>query len=313
MRIGPVLHCHHIWGKGSRRSPITSVLMNITDAQAIRAIRHPERYGPRARYGDGEGGLQSRARGLTRAILDTFPVVKFGSSTPNVQSNGKDIESTDSADNSAMEMTSHHKAQLGEEPYRQTAEKKAMAEAIERDAAAPESAEEDSSSSQRASSSSNVVTRRPPPDAARSSREDVVPDAIGRETCPICILDFEEGDDLRILPCEGQHRFHQQCVDPWLLELSSSCPICRHGMCLNNVTRTATHGILADFLALENMLSGEDLEEEEDDNSAQPRVRRTSNQRRSSRFSRYVRSAIQRHRHRRAQHDDAPPIPNIDT
>jgi hypothetical protein len=57
----------------------------------------------------------------------------------------------------------------------------------------------------------------------------VVPDAIGRETCPICIVDFEEGDDLRVLPCEGKHRFHQSCVDPWLLELSSSCPICRQG------------------------------------------------------------------------------------
>ena len=59
--------------------------------------------------------------------------------------------------------------------------------------------------------------------------KDVVPDAIGRETCPICIVDFEEGDDLRVLPCEGHHRFHQECVDQWLLELSSSCPICRQG------------------------------------------------------------------------------------
>lgn len=60
-------------------------------------------------------------------------------------------------------------------------------------------------------------------------RNDVKPDAIGRETCPICIVDFEEGDDLRVLPCKGEHRFHQACVDPWLLELSSSCPICREG------------------------------------------------------------------------------------
>lgn len=64
----------------------------------------------------------------------------------------------------------------------------------------------------------------------RNSDLSLVPDAIGRETCPICIVDFEEGDDLRMLPCEGNHVFHQQCVDPWLLELSSSCPICRHGM-----------------------------------------------------------------------------------
>ena len=57
----------------------------------------------------------------------------------------------------------------------------------------------------------------------------IVPEAIGRDTCPICIVDFEEGDDIRILPCEGRHAFHQACVEPWLLELSSSCPICRQG------------------------------------------------------------------------------------
>jgi hypothetical protein len=62
-----------------------------------------------------------------------------------------------------------------------------------------------------------------------STQEDPLPEAIGRETCPICIVDFEEGDDVRVLPCEGKHVFHQACVDPWLLELSSSCPICRHG------------------------------------------------------------------------------------
>lgn len=64
---------------------------------------------------------------------------------------------------------------------------------------------------------------------ASSAQEDPLPESIGRETCPICIVDFEDGDDVRILPCEGKHVFHQACVDPWLLELSSSCPICRHG------------------------------------------------------------------------------------
>ena len=54
-------------------------------------------------------------------------------------------------------------------------------------------------------------------------------ESIGRETCPICTVDFKDGDDVRVLPCEGKHVFHQTCVDPWLLELSSSCPICRHG------------------------------------------------------------------------------------
>jgi hypothetical protein len=58
----------------------------------------------------------------------------------------------------------------------------------------------------------------------------VDPTTIGHETCPICILDFEVGDALRVLPCEGRHRFHQECVDQWLLEMSSSCPLCREGM-----------------------------------------------------------------------------------
>ena len=62
-----------------------------------------------------------------------------------------------------------------------------------------------------------------------SGRDNMVPASIGREICPICIVDFEEGDDIRLLPCEGKHSFHQQCVDPWLLTLSSSCPICRQG------------------------------------------------------------------------------------
>jgi hypothetical protein len=65
--------------------------------------------------------------------------------------------------------------------------------------------------------------------ASSSAQEDPLPESIGRETCPICIVDFEDGDDVRVLPCEGNHVFHQACVDPWLLELSSSCPICRHG------------------------------------------------------------------------------------
>ena len=67
------------------------------------------------------------------------------------------------------------------------------------------------------------------PSSASAQDDDPLPESIGRETCPICIVDFEDGDDLNVLPCEGEHIFHQACVDPWLLELSSSCPICRHG------------------------------------------------------------------------------------
>ena len=35
-----------------------------------------------------------------------------------------------------------------------------------------------------------------------------------REECVICLEDYQEGEDLRVLPC--QHDFHAACVDAWL-------------------------------------------------------------------------------------------------
>ncbi len=45
------------------------------------------------------------------------------------------------------------------------------------------------------------------------------------KTCPICCDDFQEGQEVRTLPCN--HIFHPHCVDPWLLNLSGVCPMCR--------------------------------------------------------------------------------------
>ena len=43
--------------------------------------------------------------------------------------------------------------------------------------------------------------------------------------CVICITVFEEGEEIRVLPCK--HVFHITCVDTWF-ESHSSCPTCRH-------------------------------------------------------------------------------------
>ena len=44
--------------------------------------------------------------------------------------------------------------------------------------------------------------------------------------CAICLSDYEPGDIIRRLPCEGRHHFHKDCVDDWL-KLNASCPNCR--------------------------------------------------------------------------------------
>jgi hypothetical protein len=45
--------------------------------------------------------------------------------------------------------------------------------------------------------------------------------------CPICLVEYEVGDDIRCLPCK--HEFHKSCVDPWLAN-NASCPACRHSL-----------------------------------------------------------------------------------
>lgn len=45
--------------------------------------------------------------------------------------------------------------------------------------------------------------------------------------CAICLEDFQDGQDLRIISCA--HEFHKDCVDPWLLQ-HRTCPLCMHNI-----------------------------------------------------------------------------------
>ncbi|KFX93028.1 hypothetical protein O988_07025 [Pseudogymnoascus sp. VKM F-3808] len=49
--------------------------------------------------------------------------------------------------------------------------------------------------------------------------------SIDPATCSICIESFPENENVRILPCN--HIYHQRCIDPWLLNKSGTCPLCR--------------------------------------------------------------------------------------
>ncbi|KAH6555139.1 hypothetical protein KP509_12G082300 [Ceratopteris richardii] len=46
-----------------------------------------------------------------------------------------------------------------------------------------------------------------------------------QESCVICLEEYLNGDQLRILPC--CHRFHCSCIDTWLTLWRCVCPICK--------------------------------------------------------------------------------------
>ncbi|KAJ2750578.1 hypothetical protein IWQ56_007008, partial [Coemansia nantahalensis] len=47
----------------------------------------------------------------------------------------------------------------------------------------------------------------------------------GLGSCPICLEEFEAGEQVRELPC--LHRYHVVCIDTWLVSRSTCCPYCK--------------------------------------------------------------------------------------
>ena len=69
----------------------------------------------------------------------------------------------------------------------------------------------------------------------RHSKDKPLPLIDGRElgevsTCAICLDDFEEGEELRLLPCV--HVYHKSCIDLWIRRqgLDASCPVCKQAL-----------------------------------------------------------------------------------
>ncbi|CAO2143276.1 unnamed protein product [Urochloa humidicola] len=51
-----------------------------------------------------------------------------------------------------------------------------------------------------------------------------------RQSCSICLDDFEDGEEMSVMPCTGGHEFHTSCVTEWLGRYSNVCPLCRHAL-----------------------------------------------------------------------------------
>ncbi|KAE9961392.1 hypothetical protein BLS_002239 [Venturia inaequalis] len=180
---------------------ITALFLVIIVTGAVRAHRHPERYGPRNVLGRPR---QSRARGLARAMLETLPIVKFGEKEEDAKTG--DVELAEPSTTHARHVdVSPNPVASPTEATHLTHEHSKSAHTAEK------------------SDSSDIVAAGS--EAARASPEPAVSveeDSLG---CSICTDDFEKGQDVRVLPCK--HQFHPACIDPWLLNVSGTCPLCR--------------------------------------------------------------------------------------
>ncbi|XP_022146710.1 RING-H2 finger protein ATL74-like [Momordica charantia] len=59
--------------------------------------------------------------------------------------------------------------------------------------------------------------------------------------CAICLVDFLNGDEIRVLP-NCTHRYHVTCIDKWLL-CHSSCPTCRHQLKSKDSISSVDHAV----------------------------------------------------------------------
>lgn len=169
---------------------ITLLFLVIIATGAIRAHRYPERYGPR----NGAGGRprQSRAKGLARAVLETLPIVKFGDGQPAKPDPNVELENaaTGAAREPTRDSAERHLSTIPESPTEPRADVAATG----------------------ASRTSH--------DAATPPAGSIHEDGLG---CSICTEDFTVGEDVRVLPCN--HKYHPSCVDPWLVNVSGTCPL----------------------------------------------------------------------------------------
>lgn len=56
-------------------------------------------------------------------------------------------------------------------------------------------------------------------------KHSVLTDDIESYECSICMTALVDTDHVRLLKCK--HAFHARCIDPWVLQANSVCPLCR--------------------------------------------------------------------------------------
>jgi hypothetical protein len=197
---------------------IAAIFLFVIISGAIRAHKHPERYGlppiggnpdnnvNGESFGNSNSVYANRAKGLARAVLDSIPLVTFRVNNNNNNDNRSD---GDTAKLEAPATIKDDSIQLDTIP---------PIDAKSRNI----TTNDDDDDQQATATATNTTTN---PETLPSSSSD-------NDSCPICFETFHDGDILRVLPC--RHTFHAICVDPWLLNSSSQCPLCRVDLSISN-------------------------------------------------------------------------------
>lgn len=76
----------------------------------------------------------------------------------------------------------------------------------------------------------NLPTRKMKVEDAEEKKAEAKQDSNEQKNCTICLDDWEDGDEVRTLPC--LHIFHAKCVDKWLRQ-NRTCPVCKHDISAN--------------------------------------------------------------------------------
>lgn len=176
---------------------ITALFLVIIVVGAIRAHRHPERYWPRNEPGRPR---QSRAKGIARAMLETIPIVKFGDrEDEKSRARGRDVE----LENGTQSVPDPVPPTSGADGNKSNGQTDAITAEDGPELVTTETAEGVGQSAQ-------------PEENSELRTENGL-------ACSVCTDDFVKGQDIRVLPCN--HKFHPECIDPWLLNVSGTCPL----------------------------------------------------------------------------------------